>query len=250
MQSIGSFGSTRAPVNLGFWWCGQDPENWIRVHPNATDIDFIAFMSMASEVQVDLTDEDRQDPARMAAALEKATGAVDTMYKFLSGQIHPDDWDRFLRIAKENRQRVQDIMILARQITEAVSRFPTGQPSDSRGIGSTTTSISPDGSRAAERTARRKQERKEAKRRRKAEREAMVVDTPYPGLTLAPPTATTANTGMVLDAVPPAPTPPPSRRLAIARAAMAQVPNRPDIKVLIKRQYEAAEAADRESRTG
>ena len=107
---IGSFGDDNLDVDLTFGWFSES----IRVHPLAGELTYMDFMARASEV-----DEEDQ-----------AEGVKLTM-EFLRGQVHPDDWDLFWRIAREKRQTLEQLMRVSKSIVEAVSGFPTGQPSDS-----------------------------------------------------------------------------------------------------------------------
>lgn len=152
---IGSFGVQRPKVDATFDWFGTT----IRVNPDASDLAYTEFLALAKDIEVD---DDGQPIG--AQDNQRAAGLLDDT---LRGQIHPDDMDTFMRIAKENRQNTMDLMMLSQGIVSAVSGFPTGQPSDSSAGPAGGPQKSPDGS--SSRGDRRKQERKEAKRLRKAQ---------------------------------------------------------------------------------
>lgn len=111
MASLGSLGTPRDPVDLDFVYFGQT----IRVNPDATDLDVADMMAQFGHVDDETQTQD-------------VMGGLRDM---LLQPIHPDDRDEFWRLAKANRQRMNDIMTVGKTITEAVSGFPTGQPSDS-----------------------------------------------------------------------------------------------------------------------
>lgn len=126
MASLGNFGVAREPLDLDFQWFGAT----IRVNPDASDLDFMEFMHSAENVELP---DDIQDltPAQQMAILNTMNSVTTAMNNFVRDQIHPDDWPEFWRLAKANRQRNSDLMQLSRDITAAVSRFPTGQQSAS-----------------------------------------------------------------------------------------------------------------------
>lgn len=113
-QSLGSFGTPRGAVDLDFDYFGET----IRVHPHATDLGLVDFMAAAAGINM-------EDQGAVVAAMGHIVG-------WLQQQIHPDDWDRFYATAKANGQTVNDLMVVAQGLTEAVAGFPTGQPSGSR----------------------------------------------------------------------------------------------------------------------
>lgn len=109
-KNIGSFGSKREAVDLEFGYFGST----VRVHPDASDLSYMDFMQKA--VDIDETDE--------------VTGFHAVM-DFLKGQIHPDDWDNFWKLARTNRQTTTDLMEVSSGIVQAVARFPTLPSADS-----------------------------------------------------------------------------------------------------------------------
>jgi hypothetical protein len=122
----GDFGTQRDAVDADFRYFGET----IRVHPDASDLHHAELMLVATGI--DLGDIDIDDPTtwtnEQAAALQKANDAV---LQAIRGQIHPDDWDRFFKTAKTNRQSTFDLMAVSQKVAEAVAGFPTGQPSAS-----------------------------------------------------------------------------------------------------------------------
>lgn len=178
---IGTFGTPRPAVDAHFDYFGTT----IRVHPDASDLAFTEFLAVAKDIQVD---DDGQPIG--AVDNQKAAALLDDT---LRGQIHPDDLDEFMRIAKANRQQTMDLMVLSQGIVAAVSGFPTGQPSgSSAGPGGATPKLQ---GASSPRGERRKAERKADKQRRKALRQQQghVPQTVVPSSTVA--RATRALTG-------------------------------------------------------
>lgn len=60
-----------------------------------------------------------------------SVASMQTTRDFLSTQIDERDWARFVALADENGQQIDDLLQLARDIVEAVSNRPTGRRSDS-----------------------------------------------------------------------------------------------------------------------
>lgn len=124
---LGEFGTVRAaepPKTFG--WFGAV----LRTNPDTSpELELTEFMTKAAQIQVALDDIDIDDPAAVAKALPEAVGAMDSVLGFLQRQIHPEDWPEFYRLAKANRQRTEDLMDVSMRLVEAVSGFPTRQPS-------------------------------------------------------------------------------------------------------------------------
>lgn len=103
----------------------------IRANANASDLGFIEFLTKAETM--DQINE---------------VEAVRLVMDYLRDQIHPGDWDEFWRLAKANGQSSEDLMMVSHQIQEAMSGFPTGQPSASRAGRRATARKSGDASRS------------------------------------------------------------------------------------------------------
>src|SRR5258705_616354 len=111
IRDLGELGrGPREPVRMTFQWFGST----IRVADAAGDIPLIRFLREAG--RIDVADE---------------VGVALATHRFLQEQVHPDDWDEFLRIAQANRQINRDLLQVARNIVAAVAGFPTSRPSDS-----------------------------------------------------------------------------------------------------------------------
>jgi hypothetical protein len=136
--NLGNLGVEREPIDMEFGWFGQT----IRVHPDASDMEFTAWLEDVAGVNFD-----PDDPAD----LDPSTGkdAVVALMRFMRGQIHPDDFDMFWKTAQAHRQTTLDLMAVSMRIVEAVSGFPTGQPSGSSHGPDGTPPRSPDVSRSA-----------------------------------------------------------------------------------------------------
>lgn len=108
---LGEFGEEVEDVDLTFGYFGEE----IRVNPTAGELTYMDFMARASEIE-------ESDNA----------GGIKLTMGFLKDQVHPDDWELFWGLAMEKRQTLEKLMKVSKAIVEAVSGFPTGQPSDSR----------------------------------------------------------------------------------------------------------------------
>jgi hypothetical protein len=113
--NIGSIGEPRAPVDAAFTYLGVQE---IRIHPHASDIGFAAWLRSAAKLDMASLSEDQQ---------------MQQVFNFIEDLVHPDDFDLFMQTAREHNQRFEDLGMTARAIVGAVSRFPTGQRSDSPG---------------------------------------------------------------------------------------------------------------------
>lgn len=109
-KHLGDFGTERESLDATFGWLGQE----FHVHPDLTDLNLVAFMEQASEI--DETDE------RLA---------MDLILSQLRGLVHPDDWDEFLALSVAKRQRYLDLMELMKGLMEATAGRPTRRRSDS-----------------------------------------------------------------------------------------------------------------------
>ncbi len=205
---IGSFGTARPKVNAKFEYFGTD----IRVHPDASDLAYTEFLAIARDIEVD----DNGQPKNGVDNQRAATLLDDT----LRGQIHPEDLETFMALARANRQTVMDLMVLSQQIVSAVSGFPTGQPSDSSAGPDGGQQKSPDGS--LPRAERRKQNKKQEKANRKAAKLAQTAD-----LVSVAAQGVTARTPAIADP-------------AVARATRA-LNGRPDLQLMVMRRQETLE---------
>lgn len=201
---IGSFGVERPKVDATFDWFGEK----IRVHPDASDLAYTEFLALAKDIEVD----DNGQPVG-AQDNQRAAGLLDDT---LRGQIHPEDMDTFMRLAKEHRQNTMDLMMLSQGIISAVSGFPTGQPSGSSAGPDGGQQRSPGGS--SNRGDRRKQEKKDRKDAKRARMATSIVQ----AQTSAGVTPTT-----IADA-------------RVARATRA-LDGRPDLQLMVMRRQETLE---------
>ena len=111
MRDLGDLSrGPRTPIKMSFRWFGEQ----IRVAETAGDVPLIEFLTEAQ--QIDIGDE---------------VGVNLAVHRFLRKQVHPEDWDRFLKLAGDNNQNYHDLMQVAKDIVAAVARFPTGRPGDS-----------------------------------------------------------------------------------------------------------------------
>lgn len=117
---IGSLGVERPQVDATFDWFGET----IRVHPDISDLAMVEFMDLANTVEVD-------PKTGMPTNAEDEKRAVRVVSDMLRGQVHPDDFDRFMSTARRHRQQLMDLMAVSHRLVEAASGFPTGQRSDS-----------------------------------------------------------------------------------------------------------------------
>lgn len=107
-RHLGELGKRREPVDMAFGWFGET----IRVGPNA-GTGLIGFLDEAE-------------------AIGRGTvAAMSAMRTFLRSQIDERDWQRFVELADQNGQQLEDFLQLAKDIVEAVSNHPTGRRSDS-----------------------------------------------------------------------------------------------------------------------
>jgi hypothetical protein len=108
--SIGSIGEAAPePLDVTFEYFGAT----FRVHPDMTEVDIIDFLDQAERVRPN-------DPQALVMVKDAARS-----------HIHPDDFDRFWKTRKDNRQGVQDLMATIWSIIAGVTGRPTGRPSAS-----------------------------------------------------------------------------------------------------------------------
>lgn len=131
-ESFGQFGTPRidapAPITATFGWYGVE----VRVNPYASELDLIAFMGDAAELD--------EDDVRVIPALTR----------LLRAYVHPDDWPKFWQASRQNHTQTGDFLALVEGITERVTARPTVQPADSSAGQSTTGRSSTGGSSSPE----------------------------------------------------------------------------------------------------
>lgn len=108
MTKLGSFGKARPVVDASFEWFGTD----VRVHPDLSDLNIISLFSGM---------QGTEDGADALKALGDLAAAL----------VHPDDLDEFWKLARGNRQTMEDIAVLAMELIGALADRPTSLPSDS-----------------------------------------------------------------------------------------------------------------------
>jgi hypothetical protein len=127
-RHLGELGTPRAPVDMDFPYFGEV----IRVHPDASDLAVAELMLKAQDIDlgdVDINDPDSWDPQTTKTLVEAENLAMNMIRQ----QIHPDDWDRFWKTARANRQNTIDLMALVKTLAAEVAKFPTGPSSASSG---------------------------------------------------------------------------------------------------------------------
>lgn len=108
MARLGSFGTPRPAVEDSFEWFGVD----IRVHPDLTDLAFVELFQSIG---------DGHDGKQ----------AMDAIQGIARSVVHPDDFEEFWRLARSNRQTLEDVMTLATSLIAELADRPTKLPSDS-----------------------------------------------------------------------------------------------------------------------
>lgn len=111
MTSLGQFGTLRPPADdVTFDYFGQT----LRVDPDLSDLAMVDFVEQAATLEA--TDG--------AAALAAVKGMLRSL-------VHGEDFDTFWKLARENRQQIEDMSELAQAILVAVTERPTERPSGS-----------------------------------------------------------------------------------------------------------------------
>lgn len=130
-RSIGDLGVRRAPVDLEFGYFGAT----IRVHPAASDTVELEFLDAGRDIDIEALqnhDLDTLDDEQRFAVVSATVRAVRAGYLLVKGSlqqvIHPDDWQTYWRLARENGQRIADLMTDLKRITAAVVEADTGFP--------------------------------------------------------------------------------------------------------------------------
>jgi hypothetical protein len=129
----------------------------MRVHPDATDLHWTAFLDRAATMPDDFSTAD----------------AVRASMDYVKQQIHPDDWADFWAVSVAHGRTTEQLLGVAQAIVEAVTGFPTGQASDSSRGRNDTTGSSRGVSSRQERRAADRADAKQAERKTRATREAM-----------------------------------------------------------------------------
>lgn len=108
--TLGNFGTPREARTETFGYFGVE----IRVHPDTSDLALLEF-------------------AELGSGLEEKSGqdALDAVNVVLRNIVHPDDFEEFWKLARKNRQTMDDMTDLAMAVIEAVTDLPTELPSDS-----------------------------------------------------------------------------------------------------------------------
>lgn len=115
MPTLGSLGvvhEVQHPTEeevLDFDWFGAK----IRLTSDYNEIEMVDLMETMSDISED-------DPR-----------AIVTVKDTLRLVVDPDDFTEFWRLAKENRQKIGDLIAVGQVLMEAVTARPTQQPSDS-----------------------------------------------------------------------------------------------------------------------
>lgn len=119
MTNLGALGNHKEPVEVEeavFDYFGEQ----IHANPDLSELDYVDFMHIAGGL-------DPENPVSFGAIKE-----------FARVCIVAEDFDRFWKLSKRNRQDVKDLFDTCSTIVEAVTDRPTGQLSGSvLGPGST-----------------------------------------------------------------------------------------------------------------
>lgn len=160
-RSIGVLGTRHEPLDLDFTYFDGVT---IRVHPYASDTVELDFLEAGKGVDlealqsIDIEELDEEEAReKLAGQLNTLNRVVITGYRLvkdsLRAVIHPDDFDAYWKLAKDNGQRIRDLMADLKRITasvvEAESGFPTTPPSASQPGPASTPVRSADGSSSA-----------------------------------------------------------------------------------------------------
>lgn len=108
MAHLGSFGTSRPPVEATFDYFGET----LRAHPDLSDVAVVdLFGSFGSA-----------DGANDVAGMLRSIGST---------LVHDDDVEAFWRLARSNRQTMEDLAQFAMDLIAAITDRPTKLPSDS-----------------------------------------------------------------------------------------------------------------------
>jgi hypothetical protein len=106
---LGDLSPETEEVDITFGWFGES----IRVSPTLSELELIDFTERAMKI-----DEDSPE-------------AVVVVKDELRICVHENDFDEFWDLARRNRVGIEKLLLVMRQIVEAVAGRPTGLPSDS-----------------------------------------------------------------------------------------------------------------------
>jgi hypothetical protein len=113
MASLGSFGTVKPVEEQAepdtFEWFGST----VRLTTDYNEVELVDLMESARDIDVD-------DPTSMVIVKDLLRNVVDRQ-----------DFDAFWKLAKANRQQIEDLAQLAGALMEAATSRPTRQPSDS-----------------------------------------------------------------------------------------------------------------------
>lgn len=123
---LGDFGQAREALDVTFGWFGAT----LRVHPDLTGLEQIDLVEQAMDL-------DETDPHVMTVLKDQ-----------LRAVVHDDDFDEFWRLARENRQRPDDLLRFEQDLFESLTGHPTGRQSGSSNGPTTTPPTSEDRSSA------------------------------------------------------------------------------------------------------
>lgn len=110
-RDIGDFGVVHEPYDETFGYFGQR----LRVHPDLSDLALVEFAALGDGLGEETTGSE-------------ANAAVMGVFRTL---VHPEDFDAFWSTSKANRQSMDDLMVFAEKVIEAVTERPTEQLSNS-----------------------------------------------------------------------------------------------------------------------
>jgi hypothetical protein len=152
-RNIGELGTRRAPLDLDFTYFGAT----IRLHPQASDTVELEFLEVGKGIDLealrgaDLAELDEAEASQTLSALGRAMMQAHRLIKdSLRQVIHPEDFDTYWKLARDNGQQIRDLMADLKRITasvvEAETGFPTTPPSASQPGPEATPARSADGS--------------------------------------------------------------------------------------------------------
>jgi hypothetical protein len=109
MSHLGNLGKVRPEHAETFGYFGET----IRVNPDLSELEILDFAEKANTVK------------------EDSPEAVMMVKTFFRSAIHGEDFERFWKVSKSNRQSIEDLLDTVNGIIGKVAGRPTGQPSGS-----------------------------------------------------------------------------------------------------------------------